>query len=71
MTPIRHKWKKKTLEMPIPAIHGSIKANNKYMQNDNKDKNSSYLMHWHANNLYGWVTSQKLSANNFILEKNT
>lgn len=71
MTPIRHKWKKKTSEMPIPAIHGSIKANNKYMQNDNKDKNSSYLMHWNANNLYGWVTSQKLSANNFILEKNT
>ena len=21
--------------------------------------------------IYGWVTSQKLSANNFILEKNT
>ena len=41
------------------------------MQNDNKDKSSSYLMHWNANNLYGWVTSQKLSANNFILEKNT
>ena len=30
-----------------------------------KNKGSSYLQYWDANNLYGWVMSQKLSVNNF------
>ena len=30
-----------------------------------KNKRSSYLQYWDANNLYGWAMSQKLSVNNF------
>ena len=30
-----------------------------------KAKESLYLKYWNVNNLYGWVTSQKLLANNF------
>ena len=52
------------------AIHRHAKANNKYMNNYNKDIILSYLMYLYANNLYGWVMSQKLLVNGFKWVKN-
>ncbi|GFY22228.1 uncharacterized protein TNCV_3298711 [Trichonephila clavipes] len=43
--------------------HG--KANNKYMNNYNKNKGSNYLMYLNANNLYGWAMSQYLPYEGF------
>ena len=40
-------------------------ANNKYMKDYYKNKESSYLKYWNVNNLYGWAMSEKLSVNNF------
>ena len=45
-------------------IHRCAKANNKYMKDYDKTKESSYLKYWDVNNLDGWVMSQKLSVNN-------
>ena len=47
------------------AIHRYAKANNKYMKDYYRNKESSYLKYWDVNSLYGWVTSQKLPVNNF------
>ena len=47
------------------SIHWYAKANNKYMKDHDKKKQSSYLKYWDTNNLYDWTMSQKLSVHNF------
>ena len=45
-------------------------ANNKYMKNYDKNKESSYLIYLDVNNLYRWAMSQKLSTGFFNWVKN-
>ena len=47
------------------ATHRCAKANNKYMKNDDKNSESSYIEYLDTNNLYGWAMSQKLPTNGF------
>ena len=46
------------------ATH-SMLANNKYMNNYDKNSESSYIEYLDANNLYGWAINQKLPTNGF------
>ena len=47
------------------SIHRHAKANNKYIKNYNKNKESSNIQYLDANNLYGWAMSQELPKNGF------
>ena len=41
------------------------KANNKYIKDYDKNKESSYLQYLDVNDLYDWAVLQKLPVNNF------
>ena len=47
------------------SIHRHARANNKYMKNYVKNKESSYIQYLDGNNLYGWAMPQKLPVNSF------
>ena len=47
------------------SIYWYEKANNKYMKDYDKNKESSYIQSWDVNNLYGWAMPQNLPVNNF------
>ena len=51
------------------AIHRYTKANNKYMKNYDKNKESLYIWYLDGNNLYGWKMSQKLHVDGFKWKK--
>ena len=45
--------------------HHYAKANNKYLKNHDKNKESLYIEYLDSNNLYGWGTSKKLPVRGF------
>ena len=62
----------KTIKIGIcHSIYRYTKANDKYMKDDDKNKESSYLQYWNVNNLYAWTMLQKLQVNFFEWIKDT
>ena len=47
------------------SIHRYAKANNKYMEDYDKNTELSYIQYWDVKKLYNWAMSQKLPVNNF------
>ena len=52
-------------------IYRYAEANNKYIRDYNKNKESSYIQCWDVNKLHGWAMSQKLPVNNSEWIKDT
>ena len=52
------------------AIHRHGKENNKYMENYDEKKESSYLQYLDASSFYGWPMTQKLPVDGFKWKKN-
>ena len=46
-------------------VHSYAEANNKYMKNYDKNKESSFLIYVDANNLYGWTVTKNLQVDSF------
>ena len=44
------------------SIYRCTKANNKYMKDYYKNKESPYLQYWGVNNLYGWLDKRYFST---------
>ena len=53
------------------SVYRYAKADNKYMNDYDQNKELSYLQYWDVDSLYGWAMSQKLSVNNFEWIKDT
>ena len=53
------------------SVYRYARANNKYIKNYNKNKESSYIQYWNVNNLYGLAMPQKLPVSNFEWIKDT
>ena len=47
------------------SVYRYAKANNKYMKDYNKNKESPHLQYWDVDNLYCWTMPQKFPVNNF------
>ena len=41
-----------------------VKASNKYLEDYNPNEDSTFIMYWDANSLYGWAMSQYLPFKN-------
>ena len=47
------------------VMNGHEKANDKYMKNDNKDEEESFLEYLDTNSLYGWEMAEPLPVDGF------